>query len=166
MFGPDFLLNVVLSPAGELVKVVAGHFEQAHAEGCKTVDQMYRVSFDEPYDLVLASAGGFPFDIDLRQAHKGMENAARAVRPEGTLVYFAECRDGVGHPAFEEWVTKFTSSSQMERELHSRFVVGGHKAYLGCPAGRALAHPSCFRVAGDIRPPLPPAPRSQPSSCR
>jgi lactate racemase len=129
MFGPDFLLNVVLSPAGELVKVVAGHFEHAHCEGCKTVDRMYRAAFDEPYDLVLASAGGFPFDIDLRQAHKGMENAARAVRPGGTLVYFAECRDGAGHRAFEDWVTKFANSSAMEQELHSHFVVGGHKAY-------------------------------------
>jgi nickel-dependent lactate racemase len=138
MFGPDFLLNVVLSPAGEFVKVVAGHFEWAHSEGCKTVDQMYRVPFDEPYDLVLASAGGFPFDIDLRQAHKGMENAARAVRPGGTLVYFAECPDGAGHPAFEEWATKFASSSEMERELHSRFVVGGHKAYWVVRLGERL----------------------------
>jgi lactate racemase len=129
MFGPDFLLNVVLSPAGNLVKVVAGHFEHAHYEGCKTVDRMYRVPFGEPYDLVLASAGGFPFDIDLRQAHKGMENAANAVRPGGTLVYFAECLNGAGHRAFEDWVRRFTNSSEMEEELRSQFVVGGHKAY-------------------------------------
>ncbi len=129
MFGPDFLLNVVLSPAGELVRVVAGHFEQAHRVGCETVDRMYQVPFDQPYDMVLASAGGFPFDIDLRQAHKGMENAARALRPGGVLVYFAECPDGAGHPAFEEWVERFSSSSEMEQELRSKFVVGGHKAY-------------------------------------
>jgi lactate racemase len=129
MFGPDFLLNVVVSPTGQLAQVVAGHYEQAHRAGCNTVDQMYQVPFDEPYDMVLASAGGFPFDIDLRQAHKGMENAVRALRPGGVLFYFAECRDGAGHGAFEEWVEKFSSSSVMERELRSKFVVGGHKAY-------------------------------------
>ena len=129
MFEPDFLLNVVLNPAGELVQVVAGHFEHAHLVGCRTVDQMYQIRIDAPYDMVLASAGGFPFDIDLRQAHKGMENAARALRPGGTLVYFAECRDGSGHQAFDDWIAKFSNSAEMDRELHSRFVVGGHKAY-------------------------------------
>ena len=138
MFGPDFLLNVILSPTGELVMVVAGHLEQAHSEGCKTVDRMYRAPFDQPYDLVLASAGGFPFDIDLRQAHKGMENAARALRQGGTLVYFGECRDGAGHRTFEEWVTRFANSSEMEQELHSRFVVGWHKAYWVARLGERL----------------------------
>ncbi len=129
MFDPDFLFNVVLNPAGELVHVVAGHYDLAHREGCKVVDRMYRISIEDPYDVVLASAGGFPFDIDLRQAHKGMENAARALRPGGTLIYFAECPDGAGHPAFREWAEKYATSDEMERELRLRFVVGGHKAY-------------------------------------
>lgn len=129
MFDPDFLLNVILNPGGELIHVVAGHYDLAHREGCKVVDRTYRVRIEEPYDLVLASAGGFPFDIDLRQAHKGMENAARALRPGGTLIYFAECTDGAGHPAFREWAQKYSNSEEMERELRSQFVVGGHKAY-------------------------------------
>ena len=129
VFSPDFLLNVVPNPEGRWVQVVAGHFDKAHRVGCETVDRMYQVPFEEPYDLVLASAGGFPFDIDLRQAHKGMENAARALRPGGVLIYLGECRDGAGHPVFKEWVEKFSNSSEMERELRSRFVVGGHKAY-------------------------------------
>ena len=68
-------------------------------------------------------------DIDLRQAHKGMENAARALRPGGVLIYFAECREGTGSAAIEEWVEKFSNAGQMERELRSRFMVGAHKAY-------------------------------------
>jgi nickel-dependent lactate racemase len=129
MFGPDFLLNVVLSPAGEWVRVVAGHYDLAHRAGCETVDRMCRIQIDQPYDLVLASAGGFPLDIDLRQAHKGMENAARALRTGAVLVYFSECPDGTGSAAIEEWVEKFSDANQMERELRSGFVVGAHKAY-------------------------------------
>lgn len=129
MFGPDFLLNVVLNQEGKIARMVAGHYDLAHREGCKTVDQMYRCPVEEPFDVVLASAGGFPFDIDLRQAHKGMENATRALKPGGVLVYFAECRDGAGHRAIEEWVQRFSTSAEMERELRSQFVVGGHKAY-------------------------------------
>lgn len=129
LFNPDFLLNVVLNPGGGLARVVAGHFDQAHRAGCETVDQMFRVDIEEPYDLVIASAGGLPFDIDLRQAHKGMENSAQALRPGGALVYLAECRDGAGSRAFEEWVARYSSSSDMAEALRSNFVLGGHKAY-------------------------------------
>jgi len=138
MFGPDFLLNVVLNQEGKIVRVVAGHYDLAHREGCKTVDEMYRCPVEKPFDLILACAGGFPFDIDLRQAHKGMENATRALKPGGVLVYFAECRDGAGHRAIEEWVKRFSTSAEMERELRSQFVVGGHKAYWLARMGERL----------------------------
>ena len=51
---------------------------------------MMRVEMDEPYDVIVASAGGFPLDIDLRQAHKGLENACQALTP-GRL-HFVLCR--------------------------------------------------------------------------
>ncbi len=126
---PDFLLNVVLNPRGELVRVVCGHYDLAHRAGCETVDRVYGVTVEEPYDVVIAAAGGFPVDIDLRQAHKGLENSARALRRGGTLIYFAECPDGAGIRAFEEWVARYSSSAEMAAALHANFVVGGHKAY-------------------------------------
>jgi nickel-dependent lactate racemase len=129
LFDPDFLLNVVLSPSGEWVRVVAGHYDLAHRAGCETVDQLCRAPVSEAYDVVLASAGGFPLDIDLRQAHKGMENAARALRSGGVLIYFAECAEGTGSKLIEEWVENYSDAREMERELRSRFVVGAHKAY-------------------------------------
>jgi lactate racemase len=129
MFNPDFLLNVILGASGELLKVVAGHYEAAHRVGCEMVDRVYSVPIEQAYDVVIASSGGFPFDIDLRQAHKGMENASRAVREGGTLVFFAECRDGSGSRAIEEWASRFATSSQIEQALRADFVVGGHKAY-------------------------------------
>ncbi|HCC57040.1 MAG TPA: hypothetical protein DEQ47_07185, partial [Solibacterales bacterium] len=73
MADPDFIVNVVLSPEGQLIRVVAGHYDLAHREGCRTVDRMLGAAIDGRYDLVVASAGGFPLDIDLRQAHKGLE---------------------------------------------------------------------------------------------
>jgi nickel-dependent lactate racemase len=129
LFKPDFLLNVILNGNGKLAGVVAGHYDQAHRAGCETVNEIHQVPFERPYDVVIASAGGFPFDIDLRQAHKGMENAARALRPGGTLLYFAECREGAGVGALSEWVERFSSSGEMALALQSHFVVGGHKAY-------------------------------------
>ena len=87
MADPDFLVNVVLTPDGRLARVVAGHFEKAHREGCRVVDDVLSAEVGEPYDVLIASAGGYPLDIDLRQAHKGLENACRALKPASDSLF-------------------------------------------------------------------------------
>ena len=136
MADPDFIVNVVLSPEGKLIRVVAGHYDLAHREGCRTVDAMMRVELDTPYDLIVASAGGFPLDIDLRQAHKGLENACQALRPGGSILFYAECPSGAGIRSFEEYVASYRDDSEMRQALEREFVVGGHKAYWVARLGR------------------------------
>lgn len=136
MADPDFLVNVVLSPEGRLIRVVAGHYDLAHREGCRTVDRMLRVDLTEPYDLVIASAGGFPLDIDLRQAHKGLENACQALRPGGSILFYAECPHGPGIKSFEEYIQRYDDDFAMREALEREFVVGGHKAYWVARLGR------------------------------
>lgn len=129
LIGPDFLVNVVLRPDGKLIRVVAGHWDQAHREGCRAVQELTATEIGEPYDLIVASAGGFPLDIDLRQAHKPLDAAVKALRPGGSIVFYAECPDGAGHPLFEEYVWRFDDHQAMEQVLRGRFAVGAHKAY-------------------------------------
>lgn len=129
MVDPDFIVNVVPSPDGKLARAVAGHYELAHREGCRTVDQMLRVDVDKPYDLIIASAGGFPLDIDLRQAHKGLANASLALRPGGSILFCAECPKGAGIKSFEDYVNRYNTQAEMRAALEREFVVGGHKAY-------------------------------------
>ena len=136
MIDPDFIVNVVLSPDGRLIRVLAGHWEEAHREGCRTVDQMLRVNVDEPLDLIIASAGGFPVDIDLRQAHKGLENACLALRPGGSIVFYAECPNGAGIKSFEDYVNRYNDEIEMKSALDREFVVGGHKAFWIVRLGR------------------------------
>ena len=136
MIDPDFIVNVILNPDGSLIRVVAGHWEQAHREGCRTVDEMLRVEVERPLDLIVASAGGFPVDIDLRQAHKGLENACLALRPGGSIVFYAECPNGAGIKSFEDYVYRYPDEDAMKAALDREFVVGGHKAYWIVRLGR------------------------------
>ena len=136
MIDPDFIVNVVLSPEGGVIRVVTGHWREAHREGCRTVDEMLRVEVDEPFDVIIGSAGGFPVDIDLRQAHKGLENACLALRPGGSIVFYAECGNGAGIKSFEEYVYRYNDEMEMKAALDHEFVVGGHKAYWIVRLGR------------------------------
>ncbi len=136
MAEPDFIVNVVLDPEGRLLRVVAGHFDLAHREGCLAVDAALSASVNEPYDLIVASAGGYPLDLDLRQAHKGLENACAALKHGGSILFYAECPNGAGHQRFTDFIQKYDDEFAMQKALEDRFEVGGHKAYWIVRLGR------------------------------
>ena len=129
MVGLDFIVDVVLSNSGDVAKVVVGEPEAAHAAGRAFWDEYFQVPLAEPYDVVIASAGGHPKDINLYQAYKGQYNAMRAVRDGGILYLLAACPKGIGHPVFTDWIERSDSPegifSIYEKE---GFRLGGHKA--------------------------------------
>jgi len=125
----DFILNIVTNSKGELVRAFAGDLEQAFYEGVKLVDEMYKVPIERRAEIVLVSPGGHPLDINLYQAHKGVDNALDAVKRGGVIVLLAECPEGHGNEVFYEWMTKFKDVNEMEKEIKKRFRLGGHKAY-------------------------------------
>ena len=53
------------------------------------------VSIQQLYDIVITSNSGYPLDQNLYENVKGMSAAACAVRPGGTIILAAECRDGL-----------------------------------------------------------------------
>lgn len=126
--GPSFLLNVVLDGEKHIVEAVAGDLTLAHRQGCRKVDELYRVPLAQRADIVLASAGGWPKDINLYQAHKALENAAHAVRDGGIVILLAECIEGFGHPRFAEWMTCGDPPGRLLQRIQEHFVLGGHKA--------------------------------------
>lgn len=126
---PDFLLNTVLDEQKRIVGVVAGDYRKAHEVGCRIVDRVYGCPVPDAADLVIASCGGYPKDINVFQAHKTMENAVRITRPGGVAIILAECRDGIGPVSFVTWLQRYEKSRDMEAQLRRRFEFGAHKAY-------------------------------------
>ena len=125
----DLILNVVTNIKGEIVRAFAGDMEQAFYEGVKLVEEMYKVPVDRRADIVVASPGGHPADIDLYQAYKAIDNALDSVKRGGVIVLVAECLEGYGNEMFREWMTKFKDVKSVEKELKRHFDLGGYKAY-------------------------------------
>jgi nickel-dependent lactate racemase len=90
---------------------------------------MFKVSIDKRANIVIVSAGGHPFDINLYQASKGIHNALEAVKRRGIIILIAECPEGHGNEVFLEWIEKFDNIKNVEKEIKKNFVLGGHKAY-------------------------------------
>ena len=125
----DFTLNIVTNSKNEVVKAFAGDLEQAFLEGTKLVDEMYKVPIERRANIVVVSAGGHPFDINLFQASKALYNALDAVKRNGVIILVAEFPEGHGNDVYFEWMNKFTDLKHVEREIKRHFVMGGHKAY-------------------------------------
>ena len=47
------------------------------------------------FDIVITTNSGYPLDLNLYQAVKGMSAASRIVRPGGSIIVAAECWDGI-----------------------------------------------------------------------
>ena len=126
----NFIVNVVLNQQKEIVQVLAGHFIKAHRAGVVLNDRMYKSSIGKKADVVIASVGGFPKDINLYQTQKGLENAWRVVKTGGEIILLAECRDGVGDAVFWEWLEEADGSTgKIIERFEKEFAIGGHKAY-------------------------------------
>lgn len=129
MAGVDFALSVVMNSRKQVVRADAGSVVDAFLAGTRTVDEMYRIEVPEAADLVIASAGGHPKDLNLYQAQKAVAAGRRIVRPGGTVAVIAECPEGHGSELFDRWMNEATSLDEIAERLRTKFVMGGHKAY-------------------------------------
>jgi len=99
----DLAIHGILDSIGNVCDLLPGigtdHFRKAcaqHGKNCEIVS-------NREYDLVIASCGGHPKDINFIQSHKAIDNAAKFVRDGGRLIVLAECFDGVGSKTFLPW---------------------------------------------------------------
>jgi lactate racemase len=93
--GPSFLLNVSLNEQRQITGVFAGDLLAAHKVGCEFVRKSAMQKFDAPFDIVVTTNSGYPLDLNLYQAVKGMSAGARVIKAGGTLIIACECSEGV-----------------------------------------------------------------------
>lgn len=130
MLNPSFLLNVVLNNQGKPAGVFAGHWKEAHRAGCRFAHECFGISLKEKRPLVIAGAGGFPKDLNLYQAAKGLLNAMEAVEEGGTVIFVAECREGIGSEDYFALAVKEQSRQEKEGVLRREFSIARYIGYL------------------------------------
>jgi nickel-dependent lactate racemase len=127
--GVDFNVSIALDADHHLVAVRAGDPYLSFRQACRFIDEMYAVEVPRRADLVIASPGGHPKDIDLYQSQKAIEEATQVVEPAGNVLVTARCAEGSGSERFEAWMQQAYSADDIIRRIKVSFVMGGHKAY-------------------------------------
>lgn len=126
---PSFLLNVIMNASGKIGWAVAGDWQKAHAAAMDIVDSVEAIPISRQADLVVASACGFPKDINLYQATKAIFNAQEAARPGGAIIILAACGEGYGNKEMQTMLQEFKNSDEREGELRRVFTIAKHVGY-------------------------------------
>ena len=124
----DFIVNVVLNEQKEIVAAVSGHPIEAHRKGCDILDTLYKQPITELADIVIASPGGLPKDLNVYQTQKALDNAQWAVKEGGIIILVGECGEGYGEKTFECWVNEAHCAEDLLNRIQADFKLGGHKA--------------------------------------
>ena len=128
LVAPAFGINTIVNEDKRTVKLFCGDWRLAHRAACEHYLDQHSVTIPAKRDIVIASCGGFPHDINLIQAHKALDMAALACKEGGTIILLAECRDGLGRPDFLKWFDA-SDSRALEARLVNGYEVNGQTAW-------------------------------------
>jgi hypothetical protein len=121
--GHDFMIDVALTRERGIAAVFAGEPRGAHAEAVEFVRESTLAGIEEPADAVITTSGGYPLDLTFYQAVKGITAASHIVKPGGTILLVAACREGFGGPEFRELMRRSPDARTLLDDLSQAPVV-------------------------------------------
>lgn len=128
LLNPCFLVNTVFSADGELCEVVGGHWYEAWKKGCDDLLAFASVPISEQADITLASAGGYPKDMNLYQSMKAPMNAVFATKAGGMMILTLDCPDIKEPAVFTDWFFR-SEMNAFERDLRADFSIPAFVAF-------------------------------------
>ena len=100
----DLSIHGILDSQGVVCDLLVGSGPEFFGKACSLYGEYCETQEKDQFELVIASCGGFPKDINFIQSHKAVHNAAFFVKDNGHLIVLAECRDGIGSKTFLPWL--------------------------------------------------------------
>ncbi|MCI9138082.1 MAG: nickel-dependent lactate racemase [Lachnospiraceae bacterium] len=167
MANQQYIVNVVIDSDKKVVHAVAGDAVEAHAAGCRFLQQYCQVSPKKPADIAISTNGGYPLDQNMYQSVKGMTAAEAASKDGGIIIMVSNCGDGHGGEGFYQALKNCESPSslmeeilkvsqeqtkpdQWEYQIQSRILMHHKVIYVMCEQYRAMAEEMGFETASDV----------------
>jgi nickel-dependent lactate racemase len=123
--GVDFICNVVMNKDRKVIGVFSGDLEEAYLKGVEFSKKVTEIKCKQQVDVVLTTNGGYPLDVTLYQAVKGMVGALPLAKKGGTVIIASECSEGVGSKEFSDLLRTTTDLEAFVRKLYDNnyFVI-------------------------------------------
>jgi nickel-dependent lactate racemase len=101
---PRVSIHGILNTTGKVCRLIVGQSYNDFVAACRLHDSFFRYGADMRFDMVVASSGGYPKDINFIQAHKSVHHAAAFVKDGGVLVMLSECVDKIASDYFMKYL--------------------------------------------------------------
>ena len=137
MAAPTFLLNVVVDDEQKIIGAFAGNWVTAHRAACDLVDRLYGVPAHEKTPLVIASAGGYPKDLNFYQTIKTLCNALEVSQEGGTIILVTKSEEGFGNEDTRRLIADYPNMLEREKALRADFSIGAFIGYLFAQTGES-----------------------------
>lgn len=122
-----FSIMTVLDKSHRTCSAYAGDLKESFKMAKKMADEVFVIDLKRKYDIVVAVTA-FPYDIDLYQSQKALDNAKYAVRDGGIIILVSACRDGIGPPNFLNLLGSASSPKEALDKIATGYKLGYHKA--------------------------------------
>lgn len=129
---PTFVLNVIVDSNKKITHAFSGNYIKAHEAGTEIVELVDGVEINEKAEMVIASACGFPKDMNLYQTSKTVFNAVEALEEKGVMIIVSQCLEGFGSSATEHIMLNFDNMLDREKDIRADYSIGKFIAYLEC----------------------------------
>lgn len=130
LVGGNFALNAILNGDKKVVQAVSGEPLAVMRAGIQVSRQICQIKVNGTYDMVIASAGGAPKDINFYQSQKALTHASLFTRDGGVILLAAACPEGTGSQAYEDFMAGLSSPAEVFAKSRAMgFRVGPHKAF-------------------------------------
>jgi len=129
LFGIDYLVNVIETPAGAPSAVVCGEAMSAFSEGVAALLTQREVTVTQQADCAIIAAGGHPNDHTLFKGHRALNNCLGSLKPGGAIILAAESGQGVGNERFQRYLVDH-DLDELAEYPEDRIELGGHRAFV------------------------------------
>jgi nickel-dependent lactate racemase len=122
-----FAIQVVLNKHHGTCAAFAGDLRESWRRATKKADEVFVMNIKRKADIVVAVTA-FPYDIDLYQSQKALDNSKYAVKDGGIIILVSACRDGVGPPNFLNLLASASTPKDALEKIAHGYKLGYHKA--------------------------------------
>ena len=124
---PIFSIMTVLDKYHGIYRVTAGGIHEAFYAAIEAANDIFVPQVAQKADVVVTVAT-YPMDVDLYQAQKAIDNAKLVLKPGGTMILVAACREGVGEKAYIDLLSTSPTPQEVLKRIRESYTLGYHKA--------------------------------------
>jgi lactate racemase len=124
------LVAVAANGNGEIFWAGTGDYKDQFLKGCDQANRAGCVLVKKLGDFAIISAGGHRKDGQLYQSTKALFNTYPALKEGADILFFAECREGVGSEMFEKLLIQYKGNAgALGGQLVKHFNMDTYVAY-------------------------------------